>query len=219
MDFSNKAGIDNYILPSIEIVQNKLVVEIMRGCPNKCRFCQAGVFYKPYREKQLDVIFKEIKEGINILGSNEVTLSSLSSADYSEIIDPTNLFNKIYKEQNISFSLPSIRVESFNTKLLDKISSVRKSGLTFAIETGSANGQFAINKTVNLEKMLKIIDFAVKNGWRLIKLYFMVGLPFVEDEIKSIIFFIDNILKNYNKIFIKFKYRNFCSEITYPFSI
>jgi len=200
--FINDNGLDNYIIPSIDIVQDKHVVEIMRGCPNKCRFCQAGIIYKPVREKNIDDIFKLVDKGITNLGVDEVTFSSLSSGDYSNIIDLTDCFNTIYANRKISFSLPSIKVESFNPELLKSISHVRKSGLTFAIESGNTKGQYAINKKIELEKIEKIIQYAVNKGWRLIKLYFMIGLPDQENEIDSIINFIDNILKINKRLWI-----------------
>lgn len=194
-NFTSDNGIDTFISPIIDIVQNKVVVEIMRGCPNKCRFCQAGIIYKPYREKNLTNIFNGIEKGIKNQGVTEVTLSSLSSGDYSRIIDLTEQFNRLYKNKNISFSLPSIKVESFNIELLEKISSVRKSGLTFAVESGSIDGQISLNKPVMLDKVKEIIQYASKNGWNLIKLYFMIGLPHISNEKEVIIDFIESILK------------------------
>ncbi|HPO51004.1 MAG TPA: DUF2344 domain-containing protein, partial [Spirochaetota bacterium] len=134
------------------------------------------------------------------LGSTEVTLSSLSSGDYSQILELTDKFNDIYGERKVSFSLPSIKVESFNPELLEKISSVRKSGLTFAIEAGSIEGQRTVNKPIALDKVKNIIDYASKNGWNLIKLYFMIGLPHVENEKEAIIDFIENVLKINKKL-------------------
>lgn len=192
--FHKDIGPDTYIVPNIDIVQNKHVVEIMRGCPNKCRFCEAGVIYKPYREKSIETIFENIDKGIKKLGTKEVTLSSLSSGDHSNILDITDCFIKKYSSQHISFSLPSLKVESFDPKILNKISSVRKSGLTFAIETGSKEGQLSINKIVDFDKIKKIIGYAKDNGWRLIKLYFMVGIPYIENELADIITFIDDVL-------------------------
>ncbi len=191
--FSEDNGLKSYIIPNIDIVQNKLVVEIMRGCPNKCRFCLAGVIYKPYREKNIDIILNSIENGIKKLGVNEITLSSLSSGDYSQIIPLTESFIKKFSPLNISFSLPSIRVETFDVELLEKISHVRKSGLTFAIESGSGQGQLSINKPINIDKITKIIKYASENGWKLIKLYFMIGLPHCKNEKEDIISFIDYI--------------------------
>ena len=198
--FSDDLGITTHIIPNIDIIQNKLVVEIMRGCPNKCRFCQAGIIYKPYREKNISTIIKTIDYGVKSLGTNEVTLSSLSSGDYSKIEKLSEIFNNRYSIKNISFSLPSLRVESFDKELLKKMSSVRKSGLTFAIEAGSMNGQLSINKPIDIDKIFNIIQYAIDNGWKLIKFYFMIGLPFIENEENDIISFIDNIRFKFRKI-------------------
>ena len=216
-DFCNDLGVNTHIIPNIDTVQNKLVVEIMRGCPNKCRFCQAGVTYKPYREKNIDLILSEIDNGINSLGINEITLSSLSSGDYSQIIELTECFNTIFASRKISFSLPSIRVETFDTALLEKINSVRKSGLTFAIESGSREGQLSINKEVLIDKISYIISFAVRRGWKLIKLYFMIGLPGQENEVEDIKTFIDNILSLDRKLIINLNVAVFVPKPHTPF--
>ncbi|MCG8568511.1 MAG: TIGR03936 family radical SAM-associated protein [Spirochaetes bacterium] len=200
MDFSHSKNPENLITPHIDIIQNKLVVEIMRGCPNKCRFCEAGVIYKPYRERDVEIILEAIDHGIEVLGVDEVTLSSLSSGDYSCLFDLLDILNKKYQHKKISFSLPSLKVESFNPELLEKLSFVRKSGLTFAVETGSLEGQKSINKPVLMDKVNNIIDYAVNHGWRLIKLYFMIGLPHVKDESEKIIDFLDNIKNKYQKL-------------------
>lgn len=217
IDFNKNSNITSHIIPNINIVQDKLVVEIMRGCPNKCRFCQAGVIYKPYREKSIEVILNEIIDGVNQLGINEVTLSSLSSGDYSEIVLLTDYFIKLFDKKNISFSLPSLRIESFDKKLLKKLSSVRKSGLTFAVETGSKQGQISINKPIDMEKILEIISYAVQNGWKLIKLYFMIGLPNIENEADSIISFVDNILSLNKKLNINLNLATFVPKPHTPY--
>lgn len=192
--FNKSIGLINHLIPNIEVIQDKLVVEIMRGCPNKCRFCEAGLIYKPHREKDINLIFDEIEYGIKKTGLNEVTFFSLSAGDYSMIMKLTDEFINIYSDKNISFSLPSLKVESFNIDLLNKISSVRKSGLTFAIETGNKKGHLIINKKININKITAIIKSAIKNGWRMIKLYFMVGLPFIDNEKNDIIKFVDKLL-------------------------
>ena len=193
--FSTDKGPDTLLSPLIDIVQNKLVVEIMRGCPNKCRFCQAGYIYKPYREKNVDNILDTVEKGLCMLGINEVTLSSLSSGDYSNVLQLTDEFIKNYEDRYVSFSFPSLKVESFDSQLLDRLATVRKSGLTFAVEAGSIEGQMSINKPVLLTKVREIIEYASHNGWRLIKLYFMVGLPDIQNEKEQIISFIDSVLK------------------------
>ncbi|HOV14058.1 MAG TPA: TIGR03960 family B12-binding radical SAM protein, partial [Spirochaetota bacterium] len=215
--FNDDKGPEIYLSPVIDIVQNKVVVEIMRGCPNKCRFCQAGVIYKPYREKNLDVIFTNIKNGLKSLGTTEVTLSSLSSGDYSKIFELTDLFNYYYKKKNVSFSLPSVKVESFDCDLLEKISSVRKSGLTFAVESGSIEGQTSLNKPVLLDKVRSIVEYASKHGWNLIKFYFMIGLPHIQNEKESIIDFIEGILKIDKKLNLNINIATFVPKPHTPY--
>lgn len=215
--FIDNEGINNHIIPNIDVVQNKLVVEIMRGCPNKCRFCQAGVIYKPYREKSIDTIVKSIDLGLSKLGTDEVTLSSLSSGDYSRIIELAQLFNEKYKNKFISFSFPSLRVESFKKELLPLLSRVRKSGLTFAIESGSIDGRYSINKPIELEKILDIINYAISNGWKIIKLYFMIGLPNIPKEADEIIKFVDNILQKFRRIEINLNVAVFVPKPHTPF--
>lgn len=216
-DFSTDTGIDTYINPVIDIVQNKLSVEIMRGCPHKCRFCQASTIYKPYREKSLDTIITNINKGIKKLGCEEVTFLSLSSADYSNIIELAKIFSFQNKEKKISFSIPSIRVESFDKELLPLINSVRKSGLTFAIESGSIEGQTSINKIVDLNKIIDILQYAQNNGWRVVKFYFMIGLPHIDNEVHSIIKFIDSILNNVKKIEINLNIATFIPKPHTPY--
>lgn len=216
-DFGNNNIFKNYIIPSIDIIQNKLVVEVMRGCPNKCRFCQAGVIYKPYREKQIDVIIDEIESGINATGVNEVTFSSLSTSDYSKLLDLIEFFNNNYQSKGISASLPSLKVESFDISLLESLSVTRKSGLTFAVETGTLEGQKALNKPVLLDTTLKIIREAVDKGWKLIKLYFMIGLPNIDNEVDSIIAFIDNIRHEFNHLMINVNVAVFTPKANTPF--
>lgn len=217
INFSNNFENTTQIIPNINIIQDKLVVEIMRGCPNKCRFCQAGVIYKPCREKRIEIILEEITSGLKQLGTNEVTLSSLSSGDYSKIILLTDLFTKLFDHKNISFSLPSIRVESFDKELLKKISSVRKSGLTFAIETGSKDGQLSINKKIDIKKILDVISYAAQHGWRLIKLYFMIGLPGIKNEAGEITAFVDGILSINKNININLNIAAFVPKPHTPF--
>ncbi len=215
--FCEDDGAVGGIIPNIDIIQNKLVVEIMRGCPNKCRFCQAGVIYKPYRERNADRIINIIDDGIKKTGANEITLSSLSSGDYSQIINLTEYFTNKYSRYNISFSLPSIKVETFDVNLLEKISSVRKSGLTFAIESGTEEGQLSINKIVLIDKIKNIIEYALKHGWKLVKFYFMIGLPGQTNEPEDIIKFIDNILSLYSRININLNVAVFVPKPHTPF--
>ncbi len=195
--FANSNSPDKYIIPLIDVVHNKLNIEIMRGCPNKCRFCQAGIVYKPHRERSIDIILDDIEKGLKETGADEVTFTSLSSGDYSSLIELTDLFNQRFKDRQISFSLPSLKIESFNTDILDRLNFIRKSGLTFAIETGNEESQRMINKLADIDKIIDIVSYSIKKGWKSIKLYFMIGLPTLnsEKEIADIKNFIDTIVR------------------------
>lgn len=167
---------------SIRLSQDHGSIEIMRGCPNGCRFCHAGIFYRPYREKSITQIIDEIDQLVFQFGYRDISLSSLSSGDYSQIYQLMTILDHRYKDEHISFALPSIKVNSFTLDLLEPLSGIKKSGLTLAIETPGDDGQLSINKNVSKEKLYQIIDAAKSRGWNLIKLYFMIGLPYYIDN-------------------------------------
>lgn len=171
-----------YVVPSISIVQEHGVVEIMRGCPNGCRFCHAGEFYKPYRHKDLETIIQEVDDNLSRYGYREITLSSLSTGDYPHVDKLIDLLNIKFEDRHVSFSLPSLKVNTFTLPVLKAVSSVRKSGLTFAIETPDETWQRAVNKVVPVGQVSDIIAAAKAEGWRVAKFYFMTGLPFTDRE-------------------------------------
>jgi radical SAM family uncharacterized protein/radical SAM-linked protein len=185
----------HYIVPNFKVAQDNGVVEIMRGCPNGCRFCHAGEYYKPYRQKDYVDIKKEIEQNITQFGFREITLSSLSSGDHPQIKEMISALNTEYSPKNISFSLPSLKVSSFALDILEQLSEVRKSGLTFAIETPLPKWQNMINKNVEVEQVITIIKEAKKRGWRLAKFYFMIGLPKVDldEEFVAIVSYLKEI--------------------------
>ncbi|MCF7943992.1 MAG: TIGR03960 family B12-binding radical SAM protein [Spirochaetia bacterium] len=192
-DFSSrKQKKDYFAVPSLKTIQDHGVVEIMRGCPNGCRFCHAGIFYRPFRQIDPEIIFERTYQLINDGGYDNITLSSLSSGDYENLHEVVNGLNQVFSDAHVSFSLPSLRVTSFTLPLLEEVSKGKKSGLTFAIETPSEKNQRSINKAVSKKQILAILQDAKNRGWQSAKFYFMIGLPFEDlsktaDEIVSYI--------------------------------
>ncbi len=164
-------------VPSLRTVQDHGVVEIMRGCPNGCRFCHAGNFYRPFRMKEPIRIAREVDELVFGCGYREITLASLSTGDYPGIAGLVRALTRRHSRRQVSFALPSLRIDSLGLELLSEISAVRKSGLTFAVETPVEEWQRGINKLAPLERTLQIMEEARARGWRAAKFYFMVGLP------------------------------------------
>ena len=164
-------------LPSSKPVQDHGVVEIMRGCPNGCRFCHAGIYYRPMRVKNKNLIIEEIDHLVFDAGYREVSLNSLSSADFPEVSNLLDILNERYKGFNVSFQLPSLKVNAFSLDILEKLSKIRKSGLTFAVETPEEMWQLSLNKEVYASHLEEIIKEAKNRGWSSAKFYFMVGLP------------------------------------------
>ena len=178
-----KTGPAIFPIPSMKVVHNHGAVEIMRGCPNGCRFCHAGYWYRPMRQKNADIIMQETEAFIRQGGYREITLSSLSSGDYKHLDNLIDSLNDKYKKEYVSFQLPSLKVSGFSLNLLEKISEVRKSGLTFAVETPLDYWQMMLNKQVLTENIVSILLEAKKKGWKLVKFYFMIGLPLENNDL------------------------------------
>jgi len=179
-------------VPTVDTVQEHGVIEIMRGCPNGCRFCHAGYFYRPLIQKDYKTIVEEAEHIINKCGYRKITLSSLSTGDYQNLLPLVRNLNQRFKHRGVSFQLPSLRVNSVTLPLLAEISEVRKSSLTFAVETPREDWQQGMNKEVPKERIIEILKEAKEQGWKLAKFYFMIGLPTAkgEDEIQPIIDFL-----------------------------
>jgi radical SAM-linked protein len=169
-------------IPSIPVIQDHGVIEIMRGCPQGCRFCQAGVLYRPYRMKSVSRVMEEADWLIHGLGYRELSLSSLSSGDYGPLREMMDLLNARYRKIGVSLQLPSLRVDSFTLPILERLHTVRRAGLTFAVESAGEEQQRWTNKLVPLEKVIAIAREARSRGWRRAKLYFMIGLPGPDGE-------------------------------------
>ena len=200
-DFDKVYYPDNFVVPFTEIVQDRVSVEVLRGCIRGCRFCQAGFIYRPFREKHTDTICREAKALCENTGYDEVSLASLSTSDHSEI-DPmlTRLLDYTVSER-INLSLPSLRVDNFSESLLEKIKKVRKSGLTFAAEGGTQRLRDVINKNVSEEEIMNTCRIAFEGGYSAVKLYFMMGLPTeTDDDIRGISELADRIIDLYYSI-------------------
>lgn len=168
---------DAFVVPMIEIVHDRAVEEIFRGCIRGCRFCQAGFLYRPVREKSPETIDRQCHTLCENTGYDEVSLSSLSSSDYSKIVPLLDKLNTWSRDEKVSLSLPSLRVDGFTDDIMNKIKTVRKSGLTFAPEAGTQRLRDVINKNVREQELLDTCTVAFNGGWTNVKLYFMIGLP------------------------------------------
>jgi radical SAM family uncharacterized protein len=163
------------IVPFVEIVQDRAAIEIQRGCSRGCRFCQASSIYRPVRERPQDEVIQSVKSILENCGYDEVSLVSLSTSDYPDIDKLVTSLVKLYPD--VTFSLPSLRIAASSVKLMESLSSARKSGLTFAPEAGSERLRHVINKCIPEDVLLETAAIAFERGWTTFKLYFMIGLP------------------------------------------
>lgn len=181
-DMNEVAGVERPIVPFTDIVHNRAMLEIFRGCSRGCRFCQAGMSYRPARERTVENLRESARRLIDVSGYDELSLTSLSSADYSCLNRLVDDLMTDFKNERVNFSLPSLRIDSFSIELADKLQAVRKSGLTFAPEAGTQRLRDVINKNVTEQNLLDACAAAFEKGWKTIKLYFMLGLPTETDE-------------------------------------
>ena len=168
---------DNFVVPFVEVVHDRVVHEIFRGCIRGCRFCQAGFWYRPIREKSVETISKQSQRLACTTGYDELSLCSLSSSDYTKITELLEELLGWASPQKINIALPSLRIDNFSDELKEKLALVRRSGLTFAAEAGTQRMRNVINKNITEEEILSTCRKAFIGGWTAVKLYFMVGLP------------------------------------------
>ncbi|OUP02233.1 B12-binding domain-containing radical SAM protein [Drancourtella sp. An210] len=189
------------VVPFIKVTQDRVVLEVMRGCIRGCRFCQAGMIYRPTREKNLETLKKYASEMLKSTGHEEISLSSLSSSDFSELKGIVTYLIDEFKGKGINISLPSLRIDAFSLDVMSKVQDIRKSSLTFAPEAGSQRMRNVINKGLTEEMILEGAGKAFEGGWNKVKLYFMLGLPTeTEEDMKEIPRLADKVARRYYEI-------------------
>ena len=181
-DLDNAYWPTKMIVPSTEIVHDRANLEVFRGCIRGCRFCQAGFSCRPVRKKSPEVLYRQAVETMEDSGHNEITLSSLSTSDYRGLKELTDALIPYCEANRINLSVPSLRADNFSRELMEKLQTVRKSGLTFAPEAGTQRLRDVINKNLPEDEILNTCSQAFEGGWNNVKLYFMLGLPTETDE-------------------------------------
>ena len=189
------------VVPYIKATQDRVVLEIQRGCIRGCRFCQAGMIYRPTRERSVETLKEYARTMLKNTGHEEISLSSLSSSDYSKLNELVTFLIKDFKDKGINISLPSLRIDAFSLDVMSKVQDIRKSSLTFAPEAGSQRMRDVINKGLTEEEILTGAGQAFEGGWTKVKLYFMLGLPTeTEEDMKEIARLSDRVARRYYEI-------------------
>ena len=189
------------VVPYIKATQDRVVLEIQRGCIRGCRFCQAGMIYRPTRERSVETLKEYARTMLKNTGHEEISLSSLSSSDYSKLNELVTFLIEEFKDRGINISLPSLRIDAFSLDVMSKVQDIRKSSLTFAPEAGSQRMRDVINKGLTEEEILTGAGQAFEGGWTKVKLYFMLGLPTeTEKDMKEIARLSDRVARRYYEI-------------------
>ncbi len=181
-DFDKAYTPDKVIVPFGEVVHDRVMLEVFRGCIRGCRFCEAGYAYRPVRERKPETLVDLADKLLSSSGYDEISLSSLSTSDYSQLKELTDGLLELTEQKKIGLSLPSLRIDNFSLELMKKVQKVRKSGITFAPEAGTQRLRDVINKNITEENILNSTKMLFRGGWTNVKLYFMIGLPTETDE-------------------------------------
>lgn len=200
-DFDNTYAPEKIIVPFGEVVHDRVMLEVFRGCIRGCRFCEAGYAYRPVRERKAETLTELADKLLGCSGYDEISLSSLSTSDYTQLRELTDNLLKITEEKKIGLSLPSLRIDNFSMELMKKVQKVRKSGITFAPEAGTQRLRDVINKNITEENIMNSAKMLFEGGWINVKLYFMIGLPTeTEEDIIGIAELSQRVLEQYFSI-------------------